>query len=63
MEFQDRILACVDCGAEFVWTAGEQEFYKQKGIEAPRYCLICRGKYSAQNKDVGRYGKDAAKIR
>jgi len=30
MEFQDRILQCVDCGAEFVWTAGEQQFFADK---------------------------------
>src|ERR1700730_16380047 len=31
--FQDRSLTCRDCGAEFVFTAGEQEFYAQKGFE------------------------------
>ncbi|MBV8903722.1 MAG: zinc-ribbon domain containing protein, partial [Acidobacteriia bacterium] len=25
-EFQDRVLKCVDCGADFVFTAGEQHF-------------------------------------
>ena len=24
MEFQDKSLRCVDCGDEFIWTAGEQ---------------------------------------
>ena len=24
MEFQDRMLKCVDCGSDFVFTAGEQ---------------------------------------
>ena len=24
--FEDKTLVCKDCGKEFVWTAGEQEF-------------------------------------
>ncbi|MFY9322506.1 MAG: zinc-ribbon domain containing protein, partial [Bacillota bacterium] len=27
MEFKDKVLTCRDCGAEFVFSAGEQEFY------------------------------------
>jgi len=33
MEFQDRILSCVDCGAEFIWTAGEQQFFSDKNFK------------------------------
>ena len=33
--FQDQTLVCRDCGKQFVWTAGEQEFYKQKGFDNP----------------------------
>ena len=29
----DKTLSCKDCGAEFVFTTGEQEFYKEKGFE------------------------------
>lgn len=43
MAFQDRTLTCRDCGAEFVFTAGEQEFYAQKGFEhEPARCVSCR---------------------
>ncbi|HPT98842.1 MAG TPA: zinc-ribbon domain containing protein, partial [Armatimonadota bacterium] len=28
----DKTLACRDCGAEFVFTAGEQEFYAERGF-------------------------------
>ena len=31
-EFQDETLVCKDCGNEFVFTAGEQAFYKEKGF-------------------------------
>ena len=29
-EFVDETLVCKDCGKEFVFTAGEQRFYKEK---------------------------------
>jgi hypothetical protein len=49
----DLTLICRDCGRELVWTEGEQEFYAQKGLEQPIYCLICRGKYKARQRDPG----------
>jgi CxxC-x17-CxxC domain-containing protein len=43
MAFQDQTLKCRDCGADFTWTAGEQEFYQQKGFtNAPTRCVECR---------------------
>ena len=30
--YEDKTLVCKDCGAEFVFTAGEQEFYAEKGV-------------------------------
>ena len=30
-EFTDETLVCVECGKEFVFSAGEQAFYKEKG--------------------------------
>ena len=30
MELQDRVLTCVDCGADFVFTVGEQIFFQDK---------------------------------
>ena len=30
--FEDKTLVCKDCGKEFVWTAGEQEFYASRGF-------------------------------
>lgn len=41
--FQDKNLNCKDCGCEFVFTAGEQEFYSEKGFEnEPQRCKSCR---------------------
>jgi CxxC-x17-CxxC domain-containing protein len=43
MSFQDKTLTCVDCGQPFVFTAGEQEFYAQKGFQnAPKRCKSCK---------------------
>ena len=40
---EDKTLQCKDCGAEFVFTVGEQEFYKEKGFEnEPQRCPECR---------------------
>ena len=41
--FQDKTLTCKDCGREFVFTAGEQEFYAEKGFtNEPQRCKECR---------------------
>ncbi|MDI9469007.1 MAG: zinc-ribbon domain-containing protein [Bacillota bacterium] len=39
----DKNLQCRDCGAEFVFTEGEQNFYREKGFENdPVRCPDCR---------------------
>ena len=41
--YQDKTLICKECGAEFVFTAGEQEFYAEKGfVNEPQRCKACR---------------------
>jgi CxxC-x17-CxxC domain-containing protein len=43
VSFVDRALTCRDCGKEFTFTAGEQEFYSQRGLmNEPRRCYDCR---------------------
>jgi DNA-directed RNA polymerase subunit RPC12/RpoP len=43
MSFQDKSLKCSDCGQQFTFTAGEQEFYSSHGFEnEPRRCPACR---------------------
>jgi len=49
MEFQDRTLKCIDCGADFVFTAGEQLFFHDKQFKnEPKRCKGCKGKRAAQ---------------
>lgn len=42
-EFQDRMLTCADCGEDFTWSAGEQAFFRERGLTSePRRCKPCR---------------------
>ena len=37
--YQDETLKCEDCGKEFVFSTGEQEFYAEKGlVNKPKRC-------------------------
>ena len=55
MSFADKTLSCRDCSASFVFTAGEQEFFEQKGFaNAPTRCADCRAKFKANNRGGGR---------
>ena len=50
--YQDKTLVCRDCDAEFVFTAGEQEFYAEKGFDnEPTRCKECRAKKKAQRRN------------
>ncbi|MFO7169624.1 MAG: zinc-ribbon domain containing protein [Chloroflexota bacterium] len=54
MSYADKTLTCRECGTEFVFTAGEQEFYAQKGfINEPSRCPTCR---AARKQAAGRSG-------
>lgn len=49
MSFADRSLSCRECGNAFAWTAGEQEFYQQKGLlHEPQRCPECRQRAKAE---------------
>ncbi len=54
MSYQDKTLACRDCGQEFVFTAGEQEFYASRGlVNQPGRCPECRSARKAQQGGGG----------
>jgi CxxC-x17-CxxC domain-containing protein len=43
MSYEDKTLNCVQCGKEFVFSAGEQAFYTEKGFASPpKRCKPCR---------------------
>ena len=59
--YEDKTLVCKDCGAEFVFTAGEQEFYAEKGFQnEPSRCKACRmaRKASAPQQGLTLYSDD-----
>ncbi len=44
-DFQDRSLKCVDCGGDFIFTAGEQTFFHDKNFKnEPKRCRACKQK-------------------
>jgi len=45
MDFVDKQLTCVDCGTEFVFSAGEQLFFQEKQFtNDPKLCKQCKAK-------------------
>ena len=43
MELEDKLITCRDCGEPFLFTAGEQGFYVEKGLRnEPQRCPDCR---------------------
>ncbi len=51
MDFIDRKLNCADCGAEFVFAAGEQLFFHDKQFtNDPKYCMQCKATLAAEQK-------------
>ena len=55
MSFTDKVLTCRDCGEQFTWTEGEQEFYQSRGLlNPPTRCSSCRSaRKSAQGGGGG----------
>jgi CxxC-x17-CxxC domain-containing protein len=53
MEYHDKVLKCSECGAEFVFTAGEQMFFADKGFKnEPKRCKACKT-VRGQGHDAG----------
>jgi CxxC-x17-CxxC domain-containing protein len=53
----DITLVCSDCGAEFPFTVGEQQFYASRGFtNQPKRCVSCRNSRRGQPRDGGGYG-------
>ena len=41
--YEDKTLVCKECGNEFVFTAGELDFYAVRGFQnEPQRCKACR---------------------
>ena len=58
LSYADKTITCRDCGMDFVFTSGEQEFYAQKGsTNEPTRCPSCRQQRKAGGG--GRSGRDS----
>ena len=43
MEYHDKVLKCAECGSDFVFSAGEQMFFVDKGFKnEPKRCKSCK---------------------
>jgi len=52
--YVDEMLNCVDCGREFAFTSGEQQFYASKGFQnKPNRCPDCRQARKAMRTNTG----------
>ena len=54
--YEDKTLVCKECGQEFVFTAGEQEFYAERGFQnEPQRCKSCRDARKAASRGPREY--------
>lgn len=59
MSYDDKTLTCRDCGKPFTFTAGEQEFFDQKGFASPpARCASCRQQRKASGFGVVRGSRE-----
>lgn len=52
-KYHDTVLNCADCGKDWVFTAGEQQFFYSKGLATPKRCSPCR---KARKESIVREG-------
>ncbi|HEX5736791.1 MAG TPA: zinc-ribbon domain-containing protein [Blastocatellia bacterium] len=51
---EDRTLTCADCGQPFTFSAGEQQFFQERGMSEPKRCKACRQARKAERGSGGR---------
>lgn len=44
----DEVVACVECGKQFVWSQKDQQRFAEKGWARPKRCQDCRDKARAR---------------
>jgi CxxC-x17-CxxC domain-containing protein len=49
----DTTLTCRDCGQQFTFTSGEQDFYASRGYSEPSRCPDCRAARKAERDGGG----------
>jgi hypothetical protein len=52
-KYHDIVLNCADCRQDWVFTAGDQQFFYSKGLATPKRCQPCR---KARKESIAREG-------
>lgn len=55
-QYTDKTMTCRDCGKQFTFTAGEQEFYATRGFSEPTRCGECRAARKASREGGTDFG-------
>ena len=50
-EPHDKIIECVMCGGRFIFSMGEADFFKERGLDPPKRCPECRHRRKALWKE------------
>jgi hypothetical protein len=55
-ETTDIVLLCVDCGASYILSPQERQWYLTKGLHLPRRCPTCRARRRQEAKRTSNPG-------
>ena len=62
MALADKTLTCADCGSEFIFTVGEQEFFASRGyVNEPKRCASCRSSRRSEHR-TGGFGENSREV-
>lgn len=62
-DMRDKTLKCQDCGEDFTFEAGEQDFFAKMGYADPKRCRLCRQKRKHEKQKLLRQQKQNEKAR
>lgn len=51
----DKKISCRNCGAEFTFTSGEQEWFAERNLQEPKNCKSCREERSKQKEKQNKF--------
>lgn len=52
-EYRDKTITCSRCGRDFIFHAGEAQFYAEKELSEPKRCPPCRQARRVYRNDGG----------
>lgn len=53
----DKRITCLQCGKDFDFTVGEQEWFAERNLHEPKYCKDCR-RIRKENKEKQNQSKN-----